>query len=113
MGNEEYNEETTLEYLDEKIRTAKDGKDAEGFAKAYQAKKEADTLEWREAKKLDVERQKNKYTFIGNVLGSVLGSITGTGLAAFIKMKGDLVFQKNAQVWEDAGHYVNYRKGKR
>lgn len=107
--NEVTYEEGTLEYLDRRMREAKDGKDAEGFAKAYQARLEADTLEWREAKKLDVERSKNRSQLVGMFIGQVIGVALGN----FIKVKGDLIFQRNAMRYEDAGHYVNTRKWKR
>lgn len=102
-------EEGTLEYLDRKMREAEDGKDAEGFAKAYQARLEADTLMQR-------ERAKNKIARAGNrsqLAGMFLGQVIGVALGNFIKVKGDLIFQKNAMLYEDAGKYVNTRKWKR
>lgn len=103
------NEEGTLEYLDRKMREATDGKDAEGFAKAYQARLEADTLMLRENRKLKVERGGNRNQLIGMFIGQVIGVALGN----FIKVKGDLIFQKNAMLYEDAGKYVNTRKWKR
>lgn len=101
--------ETTLDELDEKIREAENGEEAKKYAEAYKAKLEADTLEWRETQKNDVEVRKSKLAFWGTVIAGGLGA----AIAAGIKVIGDLAFQKSAQEYEDEDAYVNYRKHKR
>lgn len=99
---------STLEELDEKIRTAESGEDAEKFAQAYLTMLEADTLEYRESAKLDTELRKSRWGFLGAAIAAV-GAIG----AAAIKVIGDLKFQQEAMEFEDNDAYVNYRKHKR
>lgn len=99
---------STLEELDEKIRTAESGEEAEKYAKAYLTVLEADTMEYREAVKADSEIRKSRWGFFGAAIAAV-GAIG----AAAIKVIGDLKFQQEAMEYEDNDAYVNYRKHKR
>ena len=101
--------EETLDILDDRIREAEDGKEAKEYAEAYKLKLEADSLEWREAQKLSVEKQKNKLVFWGTVIAGAIGAAITGG----IKVVGDLMYQKNCQEFEDSGAYANYQKHKR
>jgi hypothetical protein len=110
MENEELEIlEETLDILDDRIREAEDGKEAREYAEAYKLKLEADSLEWREAQKLCVEKQKNKLVFWGTVIAGAIGAAITSG----IKVIGDLKYQEIAQKFEDEGAFVNYQKHKR
>ena len=101
--------ETTLEELENKVKEATKAEDAAKYAEAYKAMKEADTLEWREAQKNDVEIRKAKSGFWGMVISGGIAAI----LTSAIKVFGDLVFQTSAQEFESEGNVANYRKHRR
>lgn len=102
-------ENSTLVELDQKIKEAETGEEAKKYAEAYKALLEADTLEWREAARNDVESKKGKLAFWGTVIAGGIGA----AIAAGIKVLGDLAYQRSAQEFEDQDAYVNYRKHKR
>jgi hypothetical protein len=98
-------ENTTLDYLDQKIQEAETGEEAKKYAEAYKTMQEADTEEYLKVQELDVEERKSKRTFWAAV-------ITAAGVvgAAIIKVAGDLKFQQESMKYEDEDAYVNYRK---
>ena len=119
MENEELEYELTVDILDEKVRNAKNGEEAEYYARAYKEVTEADLMEYErqeefavEREKLEVEKAKIKtekrktlFTLIGTGLVAL-----GTAGAAVIKVLGDLKYQENCQQYEDEGAYTNYKK---
>lgn len=106
MENEEFLT-STLDELDEKIRSAENGEEAKQYAEAYKTMLEADTLEYRETAKLDTEVKKARLGFFGALIAGI-----ATVGAVILRILGELKYQDNAQKYEDEGAYINYKKHK-
>ena len=98
---------STLEDLDEKIRTADSGDEAKKYAEAYKAVQEADNEVWKETLKNDTERSKNKWIFWGTVTAAAIGALITGGL----RIMGDLAkVDKIATYEKNDDIIINQRK---